>query len=196
MRRTALIAACLLSLTACAGGETEATSSAATNVSAMPESTAATTSQSAASATAVTSSSTATPSPSADPIVADQALVRSLYYGHSQAFRGDLSAGAAYEAAHNHPDFRYTAEECASYLSGIGYTDAYTVSTVPDVAAMALDPGWALPASRYVGTVPSGRVYILPLTYSESDTGFNDSHTDQVHVSVLDGAAYYFQPCE
>lgn len=195
MRRTVLIAACLLT-TACGSDSTDTAASGQVTPSATASVPPPPAPSSSSSAEAPASTPTPAPSSTVDPIVADQALVRSLYYGHSQAFGSDLAAGAAYQAAHNHPDFAYTAEQCADFLASTGLTDAYTVSTVPDVAAMALDPGWALPASRYAGMVPSGRVYILPLEYSESDTGFEDNHTDQVHVSVLDGAAYYFQPCE
>jgi hypothetical protein len=74
-----------------------------------------------------------------------------------------------------------------------GLTDSYTASYVPEVASMALDPGWALPAAagRYAGLVPSGRVYILPVQMSETDpqAGPPSDRTEQRHVAIVNGAA-------
>jgi hypothetical protein len=149
-------------------------------------------------------SSSAAPAPSQaapvteDPLVGDQALVRSLYYDHTQAFARGLEVGTTFIAEHNHPQTPYSAEECLMSYSANGITEAYTVSAVPDVTAMALDPGWALPGGKYTGAVPDGRIYILPVAETEfdPDAGIDFSGTSQVHVAILDGSAYYFKPCE
>ncbi len=154
---------------------------------------------SADTASTPTSTSPISPTPVVeDPLVADQALVRSLYYDLTQAFNQGLDAAAAYDAAHNHPQTSYTTEECRDAFDETGYTDAYSLSAVPDVAAMAPDPGWALPDGRYAGVVPDGRTYIVPVTFDYSDPtlGIRDSFTNQLHVTVLDEAAYFFRPCE
>jgi hypothetical protein len=180
------VAACL-ALAACGGGSAEATDAGTTTSASSP------------STTTTPQSSAAAPT-SADPLEADRALVRKLYYDDSQASSGDVRAEAEFTAAHNHPEYHYTADECANYFHELGLTDSYTSSAVPDVTAMALDPGWALPAAagRYVGLVPSGRVYILPVEFLQEDaqTGAQTDRKEQRHVAILDGAAYYFQACE
>jgi ABC-type Fe3+ transport system substrate-binding protein len=135
-----------------------------------------------------------------DQLQADQGLVRTLFYNDSQASLQGLRADAEFVAANNHPDFGYTADECYSMLKKLGLTDAYNNTSVPDVAAMAPDPTWALSAGsgRYAGMVPTGRVYILPVTTTQLDpnAGLNYTATNQVHVAVLDNRAYYFISCD
>ena len=100
-------------------------------------------------------------------------------------------------AANQHPEHAYSVAECESSLRNQGLTDNYSVSAVPDVAAMAPDPGWALPAGRYTGLVPTGRRYILPLEFTQSDPAVGvQTVNSQVHVTILDGTAYFFQDCD
>jgi hypothetical protein len=152
-------------------------------------------SSSATPSTPAAAPSTATPT--ADPLLADQVLVRSLYYNYSQTSGQGLMALAEFRAANSHPRTRYSANECLDQMQySWGATDSYSISNVPDIASMALDPGWAVPSGRFQGVIPEGRTYILALEISETDVGYSDAHTNQVHVSVLDGVAYYFQNCE
>lgn len=130
-----------------------------------------------------------------NPLVADQALVRSLYYEFSQATLEGLQSYADFIVSNNHPDFTYSVDDCLTGFANMGFTDDFSVSFVPDVAAMAVDEGWALPSGRYEDLVPSGRVYIVPLEVSESDVGYSNQSTQQVHVSIIDARAYFFQPC-
>lgn len=84
-------------------------------------------------------------------------------------------------------------------LTSGGLANAYTESDVPDVSAMSPDPDRPVPASsRYAGLEPSGRVYILPDESTESNprTGLNETVTAQVHVTIWNDNAYFFQPCE
>lgn len=183
-----ILAAAGLALAACGGGagSTESADAGTTTGSSAP-------------ATTESQSSSATPT-SVDPLPGDQALVRTLYYDDSQATNGDLRSEAEFIAAHNHPDFHYTSDECHAFFRQLGMTDSYVGSQVPDMAAMAPDSGWALPASagRYAGMVPSGRIYILPVHISETDTqtGLQSERTEQRHVAIVNDTAYYFQACE
>jgi hypothetical protein len=163
--------------------------------------------QIAAAATAAPSTQTPTSEPSAaapttvDPFAADQALVRTLYYDYSQAFmEGGLPAGTAFIAQHNYPGYSYTAEDCLAVWRGNGASDETVVNVVPDVTQMALDPGWSVsaPGGRYDGFTPTGRVYILPIQYTETDPvyGYNQTDSYQVHAAVLDDRAYFFTTCE
>jgi hypothetical protein len=136
-----------------------------------------------------------------DPLAADQALVRTLYYDQTKAFERSLQAGAEFFAAHNHPQYAYTAQECLSFMqAGGGLTKDCRFEVVPDVASMALDPGWVLPegSGRYAGLAPKGRIYILPVEMNETDpgAGINDKRTSQVHAAIVDSKAYYFMQCE
>lgn len=134
-----------------------------------------------------------------DPFVADQALIRALYDGHSQAFSDGLDAAAAYTAENNHPDFAYTAEECRSAPLSAGLSTEYTETVVPDVAAMTLDPDWSLPDTRYAGLAPTGRTYIVPIEVTQNDPNaglVDETYSAEVHATILNGVAYYFQTCE
>ncbi|WP_133378944.1 hypothetical protein [Klenkia marina] len=153
-------------------------------------------------APASTSEASAAPTTTAaptteDPLLADQALVRTLFYGLSQSSMDGLQGFAEYMAGNNHPEFSYSVDECLTGIERSGATDNYRVDYVPDVASMAIDPGWALGATsgRYAGLVPSGRNYILPVAINESDLSFSNSTTAQMHASVLDGRAYFFFGC-
>lgn len=150
----------------------------------------------AATSDAPVATTTAAPT-TVDPLVADQALVRTLYYGLSQSTLNGLQAQADYIAANNHPDFSYSSDDCLTGLSNTGFTENYRADYVPDVMAMAPDAGWALGATsgRYAGLAPSGRIYILPVDISETDVGYSNSTTSQLHVSVLDDRAYFFFGC-
>jgi hypothetical protein len=103
-------------------------------------------------------------------------------------------------STHNYPAYHYTPTECLAYVRNLGYTDSQTTACIPDMSAMALDPGWALPAAvgRYAGMVPTGRIYILPVQQTDTDPNdnYNQTRTDQVHVAIVGGAAYLFQSCE
>ncbi len=154
-------------------------------------------------AAAPTSTSEAAPTTTAAPMTpdapaADQALTRTLYDDLSQSTTGGLDALAAAQAGGNHPEYTYTVEECRTYLQSSGLTDAFRLTAVPDVDAMVPDPDWAVPDGRYQGLVPTGTIYVLPVTFEQSDPdlGPPQSSSSQVHVAVLDGQAYFFQPCE
>ncbi len=56
----------------------------------------------------------------------------------------------------------------------------------------------AIPSGRYAGVVPSGSTYILTLAAQVRvpTAGYSDDTQQQVHVTVLDGRAYYYQICE
>jgi hypothetical protein len=189
-RRAGVLAATAtvaLGLAACGGGAANSASS----------TTPATTSATASAASPTTSQAAPTQT---DPLVADQALVRSLYYAYSRSSDGTLADEAAFVATHNYPQFRYTAAECEAASRSASITDSDTWSAVPDVTAMAIDKGWALSpkSGRYAGMIPTGRAYIVPLQWSESDpsTGLNDSSPHQVHVAIVNGTAYFFVSCE
>jgi len=185
MRRAALLflpAALLLS--ACGGGSEPPASA--------PQSSAPATTSAGESAPTTTAAPT-----TEDPFAADQALIRTLYYGLSQSSLSGLEAHADYISANNHPDTPYSSQECLDSLYNGNLTENYQASYVPDVAAMALDAGWALSADsgRYAGVVPAGRTYIVPVELTESDLGFSNNTTAQYHATVLDGRAYFFFGC-
>ena len=65
------------------------------------------------------------------------------------------------------------------------------VHFVPNVATMALDPGYTLTSDRVIGLHPRGRIYATDVTIT--DGGRPRVH--ERHQVVLDGKAYQFSAC-
>jgi hypothetical protein len=138
------------------------------------------------------------PAPSTNLLAADQARVRALFDGHTQAFGQGLAGAATFMSAHQHPDTPFSADECFSTMRGFGFTDQYEYRVVPEVSAMVPDPGWALRSGRYAGVALSGRVYVVPVDVREIDPsiGLDHSYSDELHAALIDDTAYYFMTCE
>lgn len=122
--------------------------------------------------------------------------VDELYLGLFASSGTSLQSVVDYYVAHNHPQFTYTSAECLTFFQGLGYTDAYRLSYAPDVDAIEPDPGWQVPDGRYAGLEPDGDTYLVPVEVRETDIGYAADFEADVHVTVLDGEAYFFQPCE
>ncbi|KQS66239.1 hypothetical protein [Modestobacter sp. Leaf380] len=185
MRRSVLLLPAVLLLGACSSGTLGSASPAVASSAGAP------------GAPSAPSSSGAAPSAGED-LVLDQQLTRTLYERLSSSSEAGVDALAAAQVAGNHPDYAYSVEECQVFLRDSGITDDFRLDAQPDVASMALDDGWALPDGRYAGLVPTGRVYALTVTFTESDVtgGAPQGQDTPVHVAVLDGEAFFFQPCE
>ena len=65
------------------------------------------------------------------------------------------------------------------------------VHFVPNVATMALDPGYTLTSDRVTGLHPRGRIYATDVTIT--DGGRPRVH--ERHQVVVDGKAYQFSAC-
>jgi len=122
--------------------------------------------------------------------------VDDLYLGLFASSGASLQSVVDYYVAHNHPQFAYTGAECLTFFQGLGYTDAYQLSYTPDLEEIAPDPDWQVPDGRYAGLAPDGDTYLVPVEVRETDTGYDAGFEADVHVTVLDGEAYFFQPCE
>lgn len=125
----------------------------------------------------------------------DQRLVDDLYYQASNAYqRGNWPQ---FIVDNNHPDLDYTVEECEQ--GGADSDDSFSLVT-PDLDSMTLDEGWSLDGSRHDGLTPDGTVYELPVRDLFYDTAddypTSDVETQDVHVSIRDGQAYFFVTCE
>ena len=140
------------------------------------------------------------PHPSVDPLIADQALVRTLFYNASHVAPGSFAARATFMSNAQLPGLSLQPTECLANVRNLGHADSQTTDYIPDVSAIDLDPGWALPATvgRYAGMVPTGRIYISLVQQTDTDLNdnYNQTRTDQVHVAIVGGAAYFFQSCE
>lgn len=93
----------------------------------------------------------------------------------------------------------FTVDECRAEIDkAVNGAADYVQTLISDVASMAPDPGWTISRGRYMGLQPSGTTYILTLTnqISAPSVGYRDSGMAQVHVTILDGRAYYYQICE
>lgn len=189
MRRLILLAAAMLVLAGCSDD---------------PASPPAQTSNEPAAET--TTSAEPTPDPEAEAaaeLAEAQALTRTLYYDYSQLWspaEPDLNAVAQFWADRNHPAVDYSTDECLALIEeGLtqGFAD-YRETVVPDVTTLAPDPDWILNAGRYQGFDPSEPTFIVTVAYEASapSAGYDENRQQQVHVSIIDGVAYFYQLCE
>jgi hypothetical protein len=150
----------------------------------------------------VTKSVTPTPSPTPTLSTAQAAsMVRTLYYGESQAYQRSQKQGDLYVLAHDYPG----SERRSAYLKcAARYRAQYpgeTISEVPEIDTIAPDPTWVgSPRGRgqadwlFAGKSPEGQTYILTIDdiYTYAD-GQQQTGKYQVHVTIWNGVAYFYE---
>lgn len=146
-----------------------------------------------------THTATARPSPTGLSMAQIDAMVRTLYYGESQAFLASTKDGLAYDLAHDYPGSvdRQKFQSCAA--TDEAQFPGLAISEVPEMDTLAPDPAWTGPTQSgtadwaFAGKKPKGQTYILTVdaTVSSSSQPSSTSKT-QVHVTVLNDKAYFY----
>jgi hypothetical protein len=129
-------------------------------------------------------------------------MVRTLYYGESQAYRSSLKQGDAYVLAHDYPGSIDNRKYHACAATFDAQNAGATVSSVPEIDTLAPDPNWVGPPERkgevdwlFAGKKPNGQTYILTIdwTYTAA-SGQQQTSKVQGHVTIWNGTAYYYVP--
>jgi hypothetical protein len=178
IRRLLIVALLAVALTACKG-ETKSP------VVAVP------------STSVSTTSTTTVEQARAAELAGDLKLIKAFYRAASDSW-GDPSnnhqTAVDWTVAHDYPGL-VTAAQCRKNaedrLSEPNYREEYVL----DVNSVERDDGWMVPAPPMKGQTPQGRIYIVKLTVSREGYGPTESSTDEVHITILNGAAYDFITC-
>ncbi|MGA9832795.1 MAG: hypothetical protein WBQ71_16885 [Trebonia sp.] len=143
----------------------------------------------------------AKPSPTGLSTAQIDSMVRTLYYGESQAYQRSTKEGFAYDLAHDYPgsmdrqNFLACAADFEAQNPGAIYSD------VPELDTLAPDPAWVGPPAGsaekdwvFAGKHPQGQTFILTIDQTvSSPTTQPSTQKGQVHVTILDGTAYFFE---
>ena len=124
----------------------------------------------------------------------DVDAIQQLWRGYSDAWLGGKEAAIAYKVAHTHPALECSVEDYEAWYAATG--EGFLEEWVVDAASVERDDGWAIHSGPASGQVPEGRIYILTVTGTTSDTGITPLvETSEVHSTVNDTGAYFFFPC-
>lgn len=130
------------------------------------------------------------------------AEVRTLYYGEAQAWQSSQRDGFAYDLAHDYPGSvdRQKFLACAAQLEARNPGVIY--SEVPEIDTLAPDPSWfgpsqGMPADwTFAGKKPKGQTFILTVDETAtSPSAPQSSSKNQLHVTIWNGTAYFFEVC-
>jgi hypothetical protein len=127
-------------------------------------------------------------------------MVRTLFYGESQAYQNSLTAGQAYDLAHDYPGSVGPRRFLACSATFNAQYPGATASFVPEIDTLAPDPLWVGPPQGkgevdwlFAGQKPNGETYILTLdTTWTTAAGAQSASKDQVHVTIWNGVAYFY----
>ena len=150
-------------------------------------------------------SSNASPeaSPSASPDIEHvKALIRTLFYDESQAYRVGFMKGATFAFANNYPG---AYDKTAFFKCINDKTDKHhgvSWNTIPDASTVAPDQAWVGPKQQpenndwlFAGKKPEGETYIVTVAShgSRSKPKFTPETVHaQAHITVLNDKAYYY----
>ena len=128
-------------------------------------------------------STTSTPETTNTP-ESDSVLVSDLFYQDQIAASKSMQDLFDFQIANTYPG-AVNVDVAAANFSKVGIMIPYGV---PDLTTLRLDPNWVVPvicdADIDLGGPPKGTTYIVS---AENEFGLS-----QVHVTILDGKAYYY----
>jgi hypothetical protein len=106
-----------------------------------------------------------------------------------------VDAGLTFLEAHVYPGLGLTAEGCRAAFE-LGPTDTFREEVELDEDSIEPDEDWVMPQGPLAGEAPDGTVYVMTI---ESSQYRNDellgSESHEVHVTIVDGEAYFFYTC-
>jgi hypothetical protein len=115
-------------------------------------------------------------------------LIRSLYYGQSQASQRGLSAELTYIANNLYPGMYSNPQKCLNDLV-TRYGSLYG-QALPRLSTVDYDKSWVLPTglkeNKLSGKTPKGDIFVLEVKWSFSDA------PNVNHVVIFKGKPYYF----
>lgn len=125
-------------------------------------------------------------------------LVRTFYYDLTNAYALSTADGQKWSSDHLSPELDKQVParlaRDAEFLS-VNYSE----TDVPDLATIAPDPDWVIPATNCnaAGTKPpAGRTFIVSVAYGYTYDGYvTPPETSDVHVTLLDGMLYQYVGC-
>jgi hypothetical protein len=140
---------------------------------------------------------TSTTAPERDPddVDDDLRLVVEVWEGYTSSWETSTDAGLAFLEANVYPDLGLTAAGCRTAFN-LGPTD--TFKEVIDLDEDTIEPAydWEMPQGPERGEVPDGWVYVMTTTSQQFLNGEpSDPVSAEVHVTVVDGRAYFFYTC-
>jgi hypothetical protein len=151
-------------------------------------------SSSTTTAGATSSSSTTRPEVPA-PDESDIQLIEQVWLDLEASWDESVDAGLTFLEENVYPDLGLTAEGCRIAFD-LGPTDTYREEVVLDEDSIEPDEDWVMPQGPLAGEAPDGTVYVMTLEssrYRNEELLGSDNH--EVHVTVVDGTAYFFYTC-
>jgi hypothetical protein len=135
------------------------------------------------------------PKPAPDS-AANRAAVRDLWTNYSASWTVVPQDGFNFIATHSYPDLHVDAATCRQ--SAGAALDGYRERGNVDAATLKASATWKISRGDQEGATPRGAVYEmkLELQFRSASRTFPSAGPERVHVTVLNGRAYFFPSCE
>jgi hypothetical protein len=136
--------------------------------------------------------------PSASEYSADARLISDLWKAYASSWRDGLDSGESFIAAHNYPDWSWSAEDCSAYGRSSGRSDGDRVKISVHADTLTRDRLWQIPAGYPgQGETPRGRLYVMALDYEFRPAGGpTQTAVAEAHVTIIGEEARFFVPCQ
>jgi|GEM_PF-4180231 len=128
---------------------------------------------------------------------ADVELIESTFQAYEDAILESIWTGTAYEVEHTYPTLGCTVESSLAIFYEWGGIDGTTFRYIVDVDSIERDDEWTMDVGPTAGDRIDGRTYSVTVDATQSVPGYDDeTFPDKtIHMTVLDGEAYFFFVC-
>lgn len=124
-------------------------------------------------------------------------LIEELWKQHNRAWLEGFEHGVRFWADNNYPAMGCTFEDYLMSRFPDGPVEGLVIERVPNLPTVTSDDGWVIPGGRLGGTEATGRVYSMAVRSSRtsSQEPLSVPEVLELHVTILDGRAYFFFGC-
>lgn len=143
-------------------------------------------------------SSSSSSSPTNDVgLESDLDLIEELWRQHNREWLKGFEHGVSFWADNNYPAMGCTFEDYMLSRFPDGPVEGLVIERVPNLPTVTLDEGWVIPGGRLGGTQAMGRVYSMAVRSlrTSSQEPISTPEFLDLHVTILEGRAYFFLGC-
>jgi hypothetical protein len=138
-----------------------------------------------------------TAGPEATEYVEDAARIEDLWRRHNLAWLSGFESGVQFWVDHNYPDMACTFDDYVRSRYPNGPADGLLIERVANGPTIRRDDGWIIPGGRLEGTPARGRVYVMSIQETRTDSVSDPAPPValDLHVTILDERAHFFFGC-
>lgn len=127
----------------------------------------------------------------------DVELIVDLWRRQTTAWIAGFDAGVQFWVDNNYPDMDCSFEDYISSRYPNGPVQGLLIERRPDPGTIERVESWVIPGGRLEGVPARGRVYEMSVASQRLTPGepIPPATTLQLHVTIIDGAAYFFLGC-